>query len=173
MKYQSETSTCRGYLKKWCVGNGIDIGAGGDAIVPRAICIDREDGAASRADTGDSPTHIVADMADLYMFADNALSWAFSSHALEDAYDTVGVLNEWVRVVKPGGHIILFLPDEQTYRAYCAKTGHPYNGAHVHSHFSLQYIKECVAKIHGVEIVDSVWPFPGNNYSFSCVIKKL
>jgi hypothetical protein len=36
----SETSKCRGRLKKFCVGYGVDIGYGGDPIPPSAITID-------------------------------------------------------------------------------------------------------------------------------------
>ena len=38
--WQSETSKCRPRLAKFCVGYGIDIGPGGDPIVPAAIRVD-------------------------------------------------------------------------------------------------------------------------------------
>ena len=36
----SETSRCRERLKKFCVGYGIDVGYGGDPILPSAITVD-------------------------------------------------------------------------------------------------------------------------------------
>jgi len=39
-RWRSETSKCRSRLARYCVGAGIDIGAGGDPIVPTAVIVD-------------------------------------------------------------------------------------------------------------------------------------
>lgn len=170
----SETSTCRETLAPYCVGNGIDIGAGSDAIVPTAICIDRAENAPDRAHVGTSPTHLVGDAANLYWFKDGCLDYAFSSHVLEDFEDTTAVLKEWLRVIRPGGNLVLFLPDQQAYVAHCRANGSLPNQAHKHDDFSLQYVIKCLCECGFKEsnLVHMSWPFKGNPYSFSLVVRK-
>jgi len=43
VKSVSETSKCRDSLAPFCNGDGVDIGYGGDPIVPNAICMDLPD----------------------------------------------------------------------------------------------------------------------------------
>ncbi len=50
-----------------------------------------------------------ADAADL-PFCDDAFDFLFSSHALEHCPDTLRVLENWCRVLRPGGLLILRLP---------------------------------------------------------------
>jgi SAM-dependent methyltransferase len=47
---------------------------------------------------------------DLQAIADHHYDFLLSSHNLEHFANPVKALKEWQRVVKPGGHIILFLP---------------------------------------------------------------
>lgn len=171
-RYKSETSTCRDRLAKYCTGNGADVGFGGDPIVPWAICLDRARDHPDRANCGDHPTHLVADHVDLSMwFKPGSLDFVYSSHTLEDFEDTASVLAGWAWVVKRGGHIVLFLPDEQTYRAHCKRTGQPYNEAHVHENFGLGYVKEVAAKLGHFEVVHELFPVPNNPYSFDLVLR--
>lgn len=172
MSYSSETATCRDLLAKYCVGNGLDLGFGGDPIVPHAICIDREPNSEIRAKCGVHPTHLVGDVSRLNWFRDGMLDWVYQSHVAEDALDTEAWLREWIRVLRPGGLLVTFAPDEQTYRAHCEKTGQPYNLAHVHANFGLKYVRGILDKIGQTEEIEAIWPFPTNVYSFSLVVRK-
>src|SRR5688500_2172668 len=60
----------------------------------------------------------------LDLFADSSCDTVFSSHLLEHFhYEKVpAVLKEWLRVLKIGGHLIMYLPDEAQYPA----VGHPH-----------------------------------------------
>ena len=109
----SETSKCRSRLAPFCVGDGLDIGYGGDPIVPHAICMDLPEKYAAYES---HVQHLHGDATNLHWFRDGALDWVYSSHVLEDFPDTSTVLNEWLRVLRVGGRLILFLPDEQLYR---------------------------------------------------------
>jgi hypothetical protein len=51
------------------------------------------------------------------------------------------------------GRLILFCPDEQVYRRHCDATGQPYNTHHVHAGFSLDFVKEILDRIGGIEIM--------------------
>jgi len=129
--FPSETSLRRAILAPWCQGNGIDLGFGGDPIHETAIRVDLQQPYA----TGIHPTQLAGDAARLHWFADGVLDFVYSSHLLEDFEDTAGILREWLRVLKPGGHLVILCPDEQRYRRHCETTGHPYNNHHIHGDF--------------------------------------
>lgn len=58
---------------------------------------------------------VCADVMNLDMFTDESMDFAFSSHLLEHIEDTEAALREWWRVIKPGGYLILYLPDKRHY----------------------------------------------------------
>lgn len=135
--YQSETSKCRDRLAGYCTGNGLDIGPGGDPIVAHAVRVDLP---TPYANTGDLPVQLGGDASRLVWFRDGVLDFVYSSHVLEDFVDTAGILAEWLRVLKPGGRLVLYCPDEQRFRAHCARTGQRYNTAHKLEHFSFDHV---------------------------------
>jgi predicted SAM-dependent methyltransferase len=165
----SETSLVRESLKRWCVGNGVDLGFGGDKIIPSAIGIDMPN---PYTHLGEDPVQLGGDARNLYWFKDNVLDYVYSSHLLEDFIDTENILKEWLRVLKVGGHLVLYLPDEQVYSAHCKATGQPHNDGHKLAHFGLDHVIKSIEQtgyktllIHSTRII--------NNYSFEIVFKKL
>ena len=164
----SETSKARNSLQKFCVGDGLDIGFGGDPIVNTAICIDLPE---RYARYKEQPQHIHGDARDLKWFNNDSLDYVYSSHVLEDFADTEAVLGEWLRVLKPGGMLVLYLPDEQTYRVHCRKQGKPPNVHHIHENFSLNHVKDILKENQKVKIVHE--RFPSGIYSFELVIEKI
>lgn len=58
---------------------------------------------------------ILGDCADLSIFASSSMDAVFSSHLLEHLEDTGTVLKEWWRVIKTGGHLVLYLPHKDLY----------------------------------------------------------
>jgi ubiquinone/menaquinone biosynthesis C-methylase UbiE len=93
------------------------------------------------------------DATDLHWFRDGVLDYVYSSHLLEDFSDTEKVLREWLRVLKAGGNLVIFCPDEQIYRAHCRETGQIYNENHKHADFSLQKVKAVLLRIGVVKII--------------------
>lgn len=148
--YQSETSKCRARLAPFCTGYGLDLGFGGDPITPAAV---RVDAPVPYASTGFAPVQLGGDATRLHWFRDGVLDYVYSSHLLEDFDDTETVLREWLRVLKPGGNLIIFCPDEPAYRAHCERTGQMYNEHHKHSDFSLRTVKETLQRIGGVKFI--------------------
>jgi predicted SAM-dependent methyltransferase len=165
--YQSETSKCRPRLARYCTGYGVDLGFGGDPITPAAI---RVDSPHPYAETGDAPVQLGGDATLLHWFRDGVLDYVYSSHLLEDFPDTAAVLKEWLRVLKPGGRLIIFCPDEQTYREHCRKTGQTYNENHKHVDFSLQKVKQILLGIDNVKIEHEA-PLV-DIYSWELVVQK-
>lgn len=163
-----ETSKCRERLAKYCKGYGVDLGFGGDPVSLSAIRMDME---MPYTKVGDFPVQLGGNAEDLYWFKDAVLDYVFSSHLLEDFEDTEAVLREWLRVLKPGGNLVIFCPDEQRFRNHCKTTGQAYNTAHVHEFFSLAYVKNVLAKIGEVRVIyqqDEV-----DIYSWDLVVEKL
>jgi predicted SAM-dependent methyltransferase len=147
---RGETSKCRSRLANYCKGSGLDLGFGGDPISLSAI---RMDMTQPYTKVGGFPVQLGGKTEDLYWFRDAVLDYIYSSHLLEDFFDTEGVLREWLRVLKPGGRLIIFCPDEQRFRKHCKETGQAYNAAHVHEYFSLNYVKNILEKINETRIL--------------------
>jgi predicted SAM-dependent methyltransferase len=166
--YPSETSKCRDRLAPFCIGFGLDVGFGGDPINETAIRVDLP---RPYAKTGSYPVQLGGDAMRLQWFADGALDYVYSSHLLEDFIDTRAVLVEWLRVLKPGGRLIIFCPDQVAYAAYCNVRGFSMNPHHVHADFSLRKVQGILADIgqtkelHATDLVDE--------YSWELVVEKL
>jgi SAM-dependent methyltransferase len=168
IKKISETSKCRGRLAPFCVGDGLDVGYGGDPIVPHAICMDLPQKYAAYES---HVQHLHGDATNLHWFRDGVLDWVYSSHVLEDFHDTTSVLNEWLRVLRVGGRLILFLPDEQLYRSYCAVRGILPNVHHIHSDFGPDYVKRILDQRGGTTLIHEARPV--DIYSFELVIETV
>lgn len=56
---------------------------------------------------------IVNDVSDLWFFKDGEIDGIIASHVLEHISDTKAVLTEWSRVLKPGGTLIIVVPDAE------------------------------------------------------------
>lgn len=169
IQYRSETSKCRERLEKFCIGYGVDLGPGGDPINETAIRIDLPQ---PYSQVGSCGVQLAGDARRLSWFRDDVLDYVYSSHLLEDFEDTAGVLREWLRVLKPDGRLILFCPDEQAYRAYCAKTGQAYNTNHWHENFSLHSVKETLVQMRDFNIVILHETALINQYSWELVAEK-
>jgi predicted SAM-dependent methyltransferase len=168
--YQSETSKHRELLQSYCSGYGCDIGFGGDPINEVAIRVDLPQPYAS---TGHLTPQLGGDCRDLKWFRDGVLDYVYSSHVLEDFQEseTELILREWMRVLRPGGRIVLLLPDQQRYLKHCAETGQPTNPYHAISHFSLDYIRETASRIPGLKV--RAGEDIDNDYSFYIVLERV
>jgi predicted SAM-dependent methyltransferase len=106
-----EVDKIRDRVSPFLVGNGVDLGFGGNPIIPTAICLDLSN---PYSDYG-APRHLTGDARHLSWFNNGVLDYVFSSHLLEDFDNTEAVLYEWLRVLKLGGIIALYLPDQDRY----------------------------------------------------------
>jgi SAM-dependent methyltransferase len=166
--YRSETSKCRPRLAKFCSGCGVDLGAGGDPINHTAIRVDL---VLPYAQTGKFGVQLGGDASRLHWFRDSVLDYVYSSHLLEDFDNTEDVLREWLRVIKPDGHLVLFCPDEQIYRTYCRSIGARPNLHHRHSDFSLNKVKNILQSLDPCPVIIHENPLV-DHYSWELVVKK-
>lgn len=88
-----------GFFTKYCVGKGLDIGFGGDLILPDAQGWDFEHGDAQY----------------LKGLKDESFDYVYSSHTLEHVFDVETTLKNWYRVLKPNGYLILYIPHRDLY----------------------------------------------------------
>ena len=102
MDEAKKTNNMRGqvFLKKYFSGKIIDIGAGEDLVCDGAEKFDQDDGDAN---------HITR-----YRNI-NTYDTVHSSHCLEHMYEPEKALLEWWKIIKPGGYLVLVVPDEDLY----------------------------------------------------------
>lgn len=93
---------------RFFAGDGIDIGGGPDPLGQYAGVFarmrscrtwDKEDGDAMFMESVE----------------DNSYDFLHSSHCLEDLDDVNVALENWIRIVKPGGYMVITVPDEDMY----------------------------------------------------------
>jgi len=96
------------FATRYFVGHGIDIGAGPDSLVQYAQQFPLMQ--SCRAwDVQDGDAQLLATQPDL------SLDFAHSSHCLEHMRDPREALHHWLRILKPGGHLVVLIPDEDLY----------------------------------------------------------
>ena len=109
---------------RYFAGNGIDVGCGNDSLrqwqplFPLMGDVrdwDLADGNAQR----------------LPGISEAAFDWLHSSHCLEHVADPCAALERWCNVVRPGGHLIVLVPDEDLYEQGVWPS--PYNRGHRHT----------------------------------------
>lgn len=117
-----EASKIRWELVPYFHGRVLDIGCGAYKAFPHFIGVDNGHHWGSRGIDVK-----IKDAENLDIFASKSCDAVFSSHLLEHIeYDRItATLSEWARVVKQGGHIVLYLPDEAQYPAVGHKYANP------------------------------------------------
>ena len=87
------------FFIKYFSGSVLDIGAGEDMVCKNAQRFDLEDGDANC----------------ITKFIKNQFDTVHSSHCLEHMYHPSETLIEWWSLIKPGGYLVLVVPDEDLY----------------------------------------------------------
>jgi predicted SAM-dependent methyltransferase/ADP-heptose:LPS heptosyltransferase len=103
-------------LPKYTRGKVLEIGCGMEKAFPHFIGYD------SGHHFGQGAADVMGDAADLSQFKDASFDAVFSSHVLEHMVDPQAALNEWCRVLKPGGYLCLYVPSGNLY-PLCGEEG--------------------------------------------------
>ena len=105
-----ESSKCRWLLVPYMTGRLYDVGCGPYKVFPHATGID------SGKAWGKATADVHVETAERLDFAaSQTVDCLFSSHLLEHLDDWQGALREWLRVLRAGGHLCLYLPHRDFY----------------------------------------------------------
>jgi SAM-dependent methyltransferase len=96
------------YATRWLVGHGIDIGAGMDSLAAYVPLFPLMESIWSW-DMPDGDAMLMEGVDDA------SYDFVHSSHCLEHLLDPAVALRNWVRICKPGGHLLIMVPDEDLY----------------------------------------------------------
>jgi SAM-dependent methyltransferase len=135
------------FSTKYFVGTGIDIGAGGDNlgnyayIFPKLINVSPWD-----VNNGDAQY--------LKSVPDNYYDFVHSSHCLEHLHDPYIGLQNWWRVLKPGGYMIVMIPDEDLYEQGFFPS--KFNGDHKWTFTIYKEESWCAKSINLLDIIKSL-----------------
>src|SRR5262245_29112787 len=96
------------FVRSYFAGGGIDIGAGNDPLASYRELFPRI--ASLRSwDVGDGDAELMQGV------ADESCDFVHSSHCLEHMRNPERALGNWFRLLKPGGHMVVVVPDEDLY----------------------------------------------------------
>jgi ADP-heptose:LPS heptosyltransferase/predicted SAM-dependent methyltransferase len=108
-----ETAKIRWELPQYTRGRGLDLGCGPSKAFPHFIGVD------NYTDTQlfgiQMKPDVVCNVTKLDVFGSASMDFVYSSHCLEHVQDYKGALKEWWRVIRPGGHLCLYLPHKEHY----------------------------------------------------------
>jgi SAM-dependent methyltransferase len=109
------------FANTYFVGNGIDIGCGPDPLTKYAQQFPLMTGI-KEWDVADGDAQLMAGA------EDDSYDFVHNSHCLEHMRDPYEAFDNWLRICKPGGHIITTIPDEDLYEQGVWPSTH--NGDH-------------------------------------------
>jgi predicted SAM-dependent methyltransferase len=161
----SEVQKTRHVTSAYAIGNGIDLGSGGDGITPRAI----------QFDVAPLMPHGLVHWSSKdaiwnLPFKDEVLDYVSCAHVIEDYKDWMPLLREWARVLKRGGYLILQVPDRVRFRA-AVEAGQPDNLAHCHESY-VGELTEHINQIGGFNIIVEQFSPDGGDYNILGIFQK-
>lgn len=112
MAYGSEAAKVRDMpnVMRYITGTVVDVGCGHDKLTPDAFGVD------GRQLPGvDYVTSDVYNLSLPLTLFGAPFDTVFSSHFLEHLQDPFKAIEDWAGLLKPGGHLILYLPDGRKY----------------------------------------------------------
>lgn len=161
----NEAAKIKWELVPYTRGKGLDLGCGPHKAFPHFIGVDN--GHHSQFGWDIKPDVFVNTCEDLGLFASQSMDFVFSSHLLEHIEDYPKALKEWMRVIKQGGYLILYVPDEDEY----PKVGE--DGANPDHKWNVNYDRVVEAVPGGWDLVDFQKRNEGYEYSLFFVFKKV
>jgi len=170
VRWMGEVEKIENHVMKWITPdmNGLDIGSGGAPILLQAIAVDKK-----LPGLYSDYIHLKGNAKELYWFKDNCMDYIFSSHCFEDfaPAEKEKVFREWLRVLKIGGIMMLYLPDEQAYRKYSKAHGAKPNQDHKDAYFNISTVREIAWKVGGT--IEEFAITKHGDYCFFIIFRKV
>lgn len=98
------------FTSRYFVGHGVDIGCGPDPLGRQRVL-----GAWPLLTGCDEWDKANGDAQFMHGVEDAVYDFVYSSHTLEHVVDPAETLRNWWRILRPGGHLIVAIPDEDMY----------------------------------------------------------
>lgn len=139
MTYRSETDKVRHLVRPFIKGPKIlDIGFGGDKVVPEATSMD----------IPNMYAHTGGDLIDIERSIEQPVlpehtkqfDTVYSSHLIEDFINTNKIIEKHLDYMKDDGVLILVFPDQRKFVEHCNATGQPLNSHHKHYDMGLKFM---------------------------------
>lgn len=142
----------------------LDLGCGGNKTVPHAIGVDMipKDAVIDTLATTSSSADVNADVSQPLPFDASSVDTIVARHILEHLMDSVEVLKNWHSILKPGGRLIVAVPNNAVLKSI------PMNVEHVHG-FCFESMKS-LFEIVGFKVVEQL--DSQNHISFITVGEK-
>lgn len=162
--WASETAKIREKVLKYCQGKVVDIGCGTDKITPDAIGVDFRATPAVSIRLGR--------LEDIYRLSEvlkehvGTVDAVFSSHCLEHIPSDFEALRDWIKLLKVGASIVLYLPDDRFY-------DNLWNVEHFHCYYYEVFKRRFEAFFgQSMRVVESGGDVGDDRYSFFIVAQK-
>lgn len=157
-------------------GRCLDIGSGPNLLFKHFIRVD-----SGKDFGGNRVVEIKAEATDLSLFSDESMDGVFSSHCLEHVENYEGALREWWRVIKPGGHLTLYLPHADLYPRVGEEGANPDHAVNLWPHTVIDAMRRiCEGQpsltgpgpVGGWDLVESETRNGSDEYSMLLCFKK-
>lgn len=96
------------FVSRYFVGKGIDIGCGNDSLAQYSWCFPL----VTSIKSWDIPDGDAQHMSGV---ENETFDFIVSSHCLEHLHDPYESMTNWCRILKPGGYMVIVVPDEDLY----------------------------------------------------------
>lgn len=144
----------------------IELGCGFNKTVPQAIGVDRvakDEACQNLAGFRPCVADVQADVSKPLPFPDLSVDTIIARHVLEHITDTVETLNNWNRVLKIGGRLLIAVPNQEICNSI------PLNPEHVHAFTPASLSK--IVSFCGFKAVQAI--DPGNGHTFIAHFEKV
>ena len=137
------------FASRYFVGDGVDIGGKPD---PLALYAEFFPGLKSLRtwDIEDGDAQLMA------AAPDESFDFVFSSHCLEHLRDPAEGLGNWFRVLRPGGHLVITIPEEDLYEQGVWPSTH--NRDHKHAFTLNKQRSWCPASVNVLDLLAGLGP---------------
>lgn len=156
---QGEVAKIRWEVIQYTQGTGLDLGCGDWKLWSSSIGVGR----------GGSAVNLAGDVSKRLIIDSDSMDYVFSSHTLEDIEDTDKALAEWWRVLKVGGHLVVYLPHKAFYPNRGQRGANP---AHKHDFEPEDIVKAMQRAAPDWAMVENQERSEGDEYSFLQVYQK-
>lgn len=167
----NEAAKIRWNLVPYMRGRALDLGCGPYKVFPHFIGVDN--GHHEQAFGIKGQADVLVDTCEkLVLIADESVDFCFNSHLIEHIpYENItGALNEWLRILRVGGHLAIYAPDEDEYPKVGERGANPDHKWNVNYDLLVSALEKTD---YSWDIVEFEKRNQNDEYSIFMVIKKL